>query len=35
MRQSVVGLENTLEGYDTQELTNFYQSLMEGDSLEV
>ena len=35
LRQSVVGLENTLEGYDTQELTNFYQSLMEGDSLEV
>ena len=33
LRQSVVGLENTLEGYDTQELTNFYQSLMEGDSL--
>lgn len=33
LRQSVVGLENTLEDYDTQELTNFYQSLMEGDSL--
>ena len=33
LRQSVAGLENTLEGYDTQELTNFYQSLMAGDSL--
>lgn len=33
LRQSVTGLENTLEGYDTQELTNFYQSLMAGDSL--
>ncbi len=33
LRQSVAGLENTLESYDTQELTNFYQSLMEGDSL--
>ena len=33
LRQSVVGLENTLEDYDTGELTNFYQSLMEGDRL--
>lgn len=33
LRQSVTGLENTLEGYDTQELTNFYQSLMAGDGL--
>ena len=33
LRQYVTGLENTLEGYDTQELTNFYQSLMAGDSL--
>lgn len=33
LRQSVVGLENTLEDYDTGELTNFYQSLIEGDSL--
>lgn len=33
LRQSVAGLENTLEDYDTQELTNFYQSIMAGDSL--
>lgn len=33
LRQSVAGLENTLEDYDTGELTEFYQSLMEGDSL--
>lgn len=33
LRQSVVGLENTLEDYDTGELTDFYQSLMEGDRL--
>ena len=33
LRQSVVGLENTLEDYDTGELTEFYQSVMEGDSL--
>lgn len=33
LRQSVAGLENTLEDYDTGELTGFYQSLMEGDSL--
>ena len=33
LRQSAAGLENTLEDYDTQELTNFYQSIMAGDSL--
>ena len=33
LRQSVAGLENTLEDYDTQELTNFYQNIMAGDSL--
>jgi len=33
LRQSVTGLKNTLEGYDTRELTNFYQSLMDGDRL--
>ena len=33
LRPYVTGLENTLEGYDTGELTDFYQNLMEGDSL--
>ncbi|OUO44518.1 hypothetical protein [Flavonifractor sp. An306] len=33
LRLSVTGLENTLEGYDTGELTDFYQNLMEGDPL--
>ena len=33
LRPYVTGLENILEGYDTGELTGFYQNLMEGDSL--
>ena len=33
LRPYVTGLENTLEGYDTGELTAFYQDLMEGDTL--
>lgn len=33
LRPYVTGLENTLEGYDTGELTAFYQDLMKGDTL--
>lgn len=33
LRQSVEGLENTMSGYDTGVLADFYQNLMEGDSL--
>ena len=31
--QAVAGLENTFEAYDTDELANFYQSVIEGDLL--
>ena len=31
--QSVIGLENTFETYDTGELAGFYQSVTEGDPL--
>lgn len=33
LRQSVEGLENIFTDYDTGELTDFYQNLMEGDTL--
>lgn len=33
LRQSVEGLENIFTDYDTGELTDFYQNLMDGDTL--
>ena len=33
LRQSAEGLENIFTDYDTGELTDFYQNLMEGDTL--